>query len=81
MWVVDHLGLALDAELATADIDMGPPGRPPLVQPRDDTDNFPDRPLSRIGTRTRSELHQRQRTPGPPASESAPVPSCERPLP
>ena len=36
---------------------MGPPGRPPLVQPRVDTDNFPDRPLARIGTGTLREPH------------------------
>ena len=49
--------LELDGELATADVDMGPAGRPPLVQPRVDTDDFPDRPLARIGTGTRSEPH------------------------
>jgi hypothetical protein len=54
--------LELDGEFATAEVDMGPPGRPPLVQPRVDTDNFPDRPLARIGTRTRREPHP-QRVP------------------
>jgi hypothetical protein len=49
--------LELDGELAAADVDAGPPGRPPLVQPGVDTDNFPDRPLARIGARTRSEPH------------------------
>jgi hypothetical protein len=49
--------LELDGELATAEVDVGPAGRPPLVQPRVDTDNFPDRPLARIGTRTRREPH------------------------
>jgi hypothetical protein len=49
--------LELDGELATAEVDMGPPGRPPLVQPRVDADNFPDRPLARIGTRARREPH------------------------
>ena len=47
--------LELDGELAAADVDVGPPGRPALVQPRVDTDNFPDRPLARIGAGTRSE--------------------------
>ena len=32
------LVLQLDGELATAEVDMGPPGRPPLVQPRVDAD-------------------------------------------
>jgi hypothetical protein len=49
--------LKLDGELAAAEVDMGPPGRPPLVQPRVNTDNFPDRPLARIGAGTCSEPH------------------------
>jgi hypothetical protein len=49
--------LELDGQLATAEVDMGPPGRPPLIQPRVDADNLPDRPLARIGTRTCSEPH------------------------
>jgi hypothetical protein len=49
--------LELDGELATAEVDPGPPGRPPLVQPGVDADNFPDRPLARIGIRTRCEPH------------------------
>ena len=49
--------LELDGELATAEVDMGAAGRPPLVQPRVDTDNLPDRPLARIGAGTRSEPH------------------------
>src|SRR5215211_7317596 len=49
--------LELDGKLATAEVDLGPPGRPPLVQPRVDTNNFPDRPLARIGTRTCREQH------------------------
>src|SRR5512133_2368079 len=51
------LGLELDAELAAASLDVSPAGRPPLVQPGVDTNNFPDRPLARVGTRTRSEPH------------------------
>ena len=47
--------LEANGELATAEVDMGPAGRPPLVQPRVDADNFPDRPLAWIGTGTRSE--------------------------
>jgi hypothetical protein len=35
--------LELDGKLTTADVDIGPPGRPPLIQPRVDTNNFPDR--------------------------------------
>ena len=49
--------LELDRELASADVDVGSPSRPQLIQPRVDADNFPDRPLARIGTRTRSEPH------------------------
>ena len=49
--------LELDGELATADVDMGPAGRPPLVQPGVDADDFPDRSLARIGIRTRREPH------------------------
>jgi hypothetical protein len=49
--------LELDGELATADVDIGPRGRPALVQPRVDTNNFPDRPLARIGAGARSEPH------------------------
>jgi hypothetical protein len=51
------LGLELDGELATAEVDMRSPGRPPLIQPGVDADNFSDRPLARIGTWTRSEPH------------------------
>jgi hypothetical protein len=47
--------LELDGELAAAGVDVGPPGRPPLVQPWVDADNFADRPLARIGAGTRSE--------------------------
>jgi hypothetical protein len=49
--------LELDGKLTPPEVDMGPPGRPPLIQPRVYTDNFSDRPLARIGTRTRSEPH------------------------
>jgi hypothetical protein len=49
--------LELDGQLAAAGVDLGPPGRPPLIQPRVDTNNFPDRPLARIGTVTGSEPH------------------------
>ena len=49
--------LELDSELAAADVDVGPPGRPPLVQPGVDADDFPDRPLARIGAGTRCEPH------------------------
>jgi hypothetical protein len=49
--------LELDGELAAAEVDIGPAGRPPLVQPGVDADNFPDRPLARIGTRARREPH------------------------
>jgi hypothetical protein len=47
--------LELDGKLAAAEVDMGPPGRPPLVQLRVDTNNFPDRLLARIGTMTCGE--------------------------
>jgi hypothetical protein len=49
--------LELDGELTAAEVDVSPPGRPPLVQPRVHTDDLPDRPLARIGTRTGSEPH------------------------
>jgi hypothetical protein len=49
--------LELDGELAAAEVDMGPPCRPPLVQPGVDANNFPDRPLARIGAGTCSEPH------------------------
>jgi hypothetical protein len=49
--------LELDGELAAAEVDMGPPGRPPLVQPPVDTDNLPDRSLARIEAGTRCEPH------------------------
>jgi hypothetical protein len=51
------LGLELDGQLATAEVDMGPPGRPPLVQPGVNADDFPDRPLARIGPSTLDEPH------------------------
>ena len=38
-------------------VDLGAPGRPPLIQPGVDTDDFPDRPLARIGTGPLSEPH------------------------
>jgi hypothetical protein len=47
----------LDGQLASAGLDVGTAGRPPLVQSRVDTDDLPDRPLARIGTRTRREPH------------------------
>ena len=40
--------LELDGEHATAEVDPGPPGRPPLVQPGVDTDDLPYRPRPRI---------------------------------
>jgi hypothetical protein len=49
--------LELDGELATAEVDMGPPGRPPLDQPGIYADDFPDRPLARVGAGTCSEPH------------------------
>ena len=49
--------LELDGQLATADVDLGAAGRPALIQPGVDTDNFPDRPLAWIGTRPGSEPH------------------------
>ena len=49
--------LELDGELAAAEVDLGPAGRPPLVQSGVDADNFPDRSLARIGAGTRSEPH------------------------
>jgi hypothetical protein len=49
------LVLELDGELAAAGVDVGPPGRPPLVQSGVDTNNFPDRPLALIGTGTFGE--------------------------
>jgi hypothetical protein len=49
--------LELDGEFAAADVDVGPPGRPPLVQPQVDTNDFPDRPLARVGAGTDSEPH------------------------
>ncbi len=51
------LSLELDGELATADVDVGPAGRPPLIQPSVDANDFPDRPLARIGAGTCSEPH------------------------
>jgi hypothetical protein len=43
--------LELDGEFAAAKVDVGPPGRPPLIQPGVDADNFPDRPPARISVR------------------------------
>jgi hypothetical protein len=51
------IGLELDSQLTTAEVDMGPQGRPALVQPGVDTDNFSDRPLARIGTGPFGEPH------------------------
>ena len=42
--------LELDGQLAAAGVDVGPAGRPALVQPGVDADDLPDRPLRRIGT-------------------------------
>jgi len=41
--------LELDGQLAAADVDLGTPGRPALVQSRVDPDDLPDRPLRWIG--------------------------------
>jgi hypothetical protein len=49
--------LGLDGELAAAEVDVGPPGRPPLIQPGVDADDFPGRPLARIGVGPRCEPH------------------------
>jgi hypothetical protein len=49
--------LELDGELATAEVDVGSSGRPALVQPGVDADNFPDRPLPRIGAGPFGEPH------------------------
>jgi hypothetical protein len=44
--------LELDGELAAAGVDVGSSGRPPLVQSRVDTDDFPDWSLPLIGAWT-----------------------------
>jgi hypothetical protein len=49
--------LELDGELAAAVVDVGPPGRPALVQSRLDTDDFPDRSLRRVGAGPFGEPH------------------------
>jgi hypothetical protein len=43
--------------VAAAGVDVGPPGRPSLIQPGVDADNFLDRSLARIGTKTGREPH------------------------
>jgi hypothetical protein len=49
--------LELDGELAAAEVDVGSSGRPALAQPGVDTNNFPDRPLRRVGAGPFGEPH------------------------
>jgi hypothetical protein len=49
--------LELDGQLAATGLDVGAAGRPTLVQSGTDTDDLPDRPLRRIGSRSFGEPH------------------------
>ena len=46
-----------DGELTAAAVDVGPAGRPALVQSRVDADDLPDRALGRIGAGPFGEPH------------------------
>jgi hypothetical protein len=49
--------LELDGEFAAAGADVGAAGRPVLVQSGVDTDDFPNRPLARVGPGPFGEPH------------------------
>ena len=53
--------LELDGELAAPGIDVGPAGRPALIQSRVDANDLPDRPLGRVGAGPFGEPHPQRR--------------------